>query len=209
MIWTHVYDLALKLIVLFLSIFLFTSLPVFDDHVIVLIITSFAVSIIFYIFFLRTLGSYLYSRFTLKMPVSFAQAKQLNEALAPNPFFTNDLKWLALNEIKELDPDTKYEVALKLLVKWKEQKKEARKLQIEKFKRSSSQSKFFEITLAVLVVLCFVTSFLELPPANLIIKYYCIFFDTNSYSPILIGSILTLIVLFPILLIKKVIENKK
>lgn len=140
------------------------------------------------------------------MTIDFTQAKKLNDALSPNPFPFTSLKWLSLKEVKGLDKENKYNAAIELLDKWTEEKRVNREAQIEKFKNSLGQSKVFEVVMSLLVVICFITNFLNLPPASFAIKYYCNFFDTDKYSPMLIGGILTLILLLPVLLIKKIIK---
>ncbi len=204
MFWTHFYDLIVKFGILFLSIFAMTSFPFYDDYAILLILTSLAISSISYIYFLRTLGSYLYCRFTLKMPVDFKQAEKLNAALSPNPFTLLGLEWLPLNEVKHSEADMKFERAIELLEIWTEQKKLKRQEQIDKFKNNSTATKIYEISLGLICVGLLLTSFFNVPPASYLISYYCELFDTNEYHPILIGCLMIIIFLLPILIIKKI-----
>lgn len=201
MIWTHIYDLMIKLATLFLSIILFVSIPFFVDNELVLIILSIFISGILYIFFLRTLGSYFYSRFTLKMKINYSQAKKMNDAFSP--LTLTDLNWLPLKDLKNVEEKDKYAVALERLEKWKEEKRIARKKQIDDFKNSTSFGKVLEIIFGLIVLTCFVISHYNLPPASYLISFYCDLLNENSYPPMLIGSFLSLIVLVPYIIIKR------
>jgi hypothetical protein len=201
--WTHIYDLTVKIGVIVLSVITFTNTPYFEDYPILLISLSLAVSIFLYLIFLRTLGSYLYCRINLKMPVSLDRAKALNDALSPNPFSIYGHEWLHLKEVKYLDDDKKYATALQMLEQWRIEKITERKKQVEDFKNASPLSKAYQVAIVLMAVVFLLTSFLNIPPASYVIRYYCQLFDTDEYSPILIGCLMILAALLPILLIKK------
>jgi hypothetical protein len=74
---------------------------------------------------------------------------------------------------------------------------------------SSMADKILQAVAVTIVVASFLTSLLELPPATFLIKYYCSIFDTDRYSPIVIGGIMVIVGLLPILLIKKIMAAKK
>lgn len=137
------------------------------------------------------------------MYLNFNQAKKLNPALSPNPFSFIGLEWLPLKEVNDLESDKKYGTSIELLDKWIQQKKLRRLEQKEKYKNSSATSKVFEISLGVLSIILFITSFLNIPPASIVINYYCELFNTNEYNPMLIGCIMIIPLLLPILIIKK------
>jgi len=204
MFWTHFYDLIVKFGILFLSIFAMTSFPFYDDYAILLILIALAISIVSYIYFFRTLGSYLYCRLTLMMPVDFNKAKKLNPALSPNPFSFSGLEWLPLQEVKHLESDMKFARSIELLDLWTKQRKLKRQEQIDKFKNNSTATKIYEISLGVICIGLLITSIFNVPPASYLINYYCELFDTNEYHPILIGFVMIIIFLLPILIIKKI-----
>ncbi len=208
MFWTHIYDLVMKIGVLFLSIIILHNIPFLEDKGIVVTCVSLIISVVSYILFLRTLGSYLYCRLSLKMPINFKQAEALNEALAPNPFPFTNLLWLPLKEVKDLHVEHKYETAIALLYQWKLDKQRKREEQINQSKNNSPIIKGLERLSVVIVLASFATSFLKLPPATFVIQYYCNLFDTNEYSPFFISCIMTIVCLLPIILIKRKLENK-
>lgn len=205
MIWTHIYDLIVKLGTLFLSIFALTLIPFFEEQGVLIVILSIIFSVIAYTIFLRTLGSYLYCRLTLKMPVTMKQAKTLNKGLAPIPFQFGDFSWLPLTEVKNID-DNKYDMALSLIDQWTMKRRERWQKIIE---QSTGFVKFIEILMAVIFIGMLATSHFNIPPASYIIELYCKIFDTNEYHPMLIGSLTSFIFIFPLILIKKVIQKKQ
>jgi hypothetical protein len=73
----------------------------------------------------------------------------------------------------------------------------------------SSTHKILQIIAVLVVIYSFVASFFELPPATIFIKYYCTVFDTDRYSPILIGGILVILGLTPLIVIKQLMNAKK
>jgi hypothetical protein len=138
------------------------------------------------------------------MKVDFQQAGSLNEALSPYPF--PSLEWLPLEEIRNIKKEDRYETAISLLNSWKQQK--LKQKQIEKSKNSSSFIKGMEVVMIIWVIFSFLTSFLALPPATFFIAYYCTFLSTDSYSPVLIGCLMTLVLSGPIWIVRKYLERK-
>lgn len=116
--WTHLYDLIAKLGTLFLALFILTNIQFISDNCILVPVLAITITVIAYIFYLRTLSSLLYCKFTLGMNVNYKKAKVLNPALSPNPFSLNGYTWLPLKEIKHLDNNIKYETALGLMYSW-------------------------------------------------------------------------------------------
>lgn len=204
MIWTHIYDLIVKFGILFLSIFALNLIPFFEGHGGIVVILSIILSIATYILFLRTLGSYLYSRFTLKMKITIGQAKSLNSGLAPIPFQFGDFKWLPLTEIKHID-NNKYELALSLITQWNMERRE--KWQKTK-ERSTGLVKYIEFLIVAIYLGMLAISHFNIPPASYLIDFYCNIFNTNKYSPMLIGSLASLIFILPLSIIKKSIQKK-
>ena len=120
--WTHLYDLIAKLGTLFLSLFVLTNIPFISDNSVLVPILAITITAVAYIFYLRTLASLLYCKFTLGMNINFKEAKELNPALSPNPFSLKGYNWLPLKEIKSIDKNVKYETALRLMQNWQKNK---------------------------------------------------------------------------------------
>lgn len=209
MFWTHIFDLLLKLAILFLNIIcLISFLPKFQYHDIVCICLSILLSSIIYVYFLRTLGSYLYCKLVLKMNISFNEAKQLNPSLAPYPFNLTRFEWLPFTEIKSIPKEKRFHQMLQIQNDWQNNKKQEYIQQKNNFLNANTTLKVIQYLIWTLVGVFFITSYLQVPPAIYIINLYCTILDTNEYSPMFIGSILTLL-LTPIhLYIQKRINDK-
>jgi hypothetical protein len=203
MFWTHIYDSILKAGFWLILMLTLLSIPYFEESMMLVLLISTVISIVAYVLFLRTFGSYLYCRFTLKMKVTFQEAKALNEALSPATLRYFDMKWLPLKEVKPLHESKKYAVALKMLNDWTEQRKQKRKEQKDTFKDSPLFIKLLDVLTVVSCVGFLVTSIFNLPPASYVINLYCGLFDTNKYDPMLIGMLMTLVVVLPVLFYKK------
>ena len=201
MFFTHIFDKLLKLTSLLISVLCVMQTEAFDDFLVLQIIFVLLSSAILYVGFFRTLSSYFYARFYLKMDLNFNQAKELNEALSP--VFNLRLKWLPLLEIKEIDADYKYETALKLIENWKqEQIVEQQKIK-QNFKEASLKTKVLTIIMYGLVLYVFVAVFMHWYPMSLLNDFYMNLFNTNEYYPMLNGMITAL----PIILIFKMIDK--
>lgn len=207
MFWTHVYDLLIKFSVLSLSIIFLISIPFFENKGILVGLLSLVISILSYILFLRTTGSYLYCRLALKMGIIFNQAKNLNAAIAPSPSQFSNFNWLPLTEVKYLEEDKKYETALSLLNNWELEKATHKSKEIEKFNNNSLAIKILDIISIIIVFASFFTTVFQLPPATFLIKFYCNFFNTEKYSVTLISVIMIIIVLLPLLPLRKLIDK--
>jgi hypothetical protein len=202
--WTHIYDAVLKAGFWLLAVIVAVNSPYFEDSVIEGVLVSTLITIAVYVYFLRTLGSYLYCRFTLNMKfITFDEAKALNEALSPNPFPYFDKKWLPLKEVKSLPELEKYSAALNMLERWTKERKQKWQDKKDTFNNSPVFIKVLDV-LTVIVCLGFLaTSILDLPPASYVIRLYCHVFDTNQYSPMLIGMLMTLVVVLPVFFYKR------
>ncbi|MBS1512884.1 MAG: hypothetical protein JST86_18725 [Bacteroidetes bacterium] len=209
MVWTHIYDLLAKLLSLAITAVILQLLPLYDLGTPVIALITIGISVSIYIVFFRTLGSYCYCRWKLGMPVTFNEAKILNNALSPNPFRNPGSKWLTLQEVKSMQTEDKYASALQLLQQWEEKKEKVKQEESEKQQNKTAGEKFFEILTVVIIISVFLTVFFEQPPATYVIQYYCKLFDTQEYSPILIGGIMVLVILLPLLLIKIIFFGKK
>jgi hypothetical protein len=212
MIWTHKYDLAIKIVTLVICafiIYLITTLeiPALEDRGMLIALPIIGLGIIFYALFFRTIGTYLYCRLVLKMKIGFKQSAALNNAFAPNPF--TNLKWLPMIEIRGLDDDKKYEVALTILKNWENDNTKKRTVDKNDYKNQPTYGKLLYLVMFAIIIFSFLASLLEIPPATYLIQYYCKIFDTQEYSPVLIGAILTFVGLFPVLGIKKCIDLLK
>jgi hypothetical protein len=199
MIWTHTYDLILKLLTLFLSIFCLTQIPYLENNEVSIVI-GIILFFVVYNLYVRTLATYLYCKFTLKMNVDIIQAKKINGAFSP----IFNIKWLPMRELRELDEtNNKYETALSTYEKWEEEKKQNRNIQWEKFKNDKLKNKILKIIMYILLGYFMIAAFLNLPPANLLTLTFCRLFDTNEYYPILNLLILVL----PIILLFKIFDK--
>jgi len=196
MIWTHIYDLILKLTTLFLSIIILIPIPYLGDNGIVVVILGIILFFVIYNLFVRTLATYLYCKFTLKMNIDLSQAKQLNEAYSP--IFPMTMKWLPMKELKNIDETIKYQTALDTYRNWDEQNKQNRKQQLQDFKNAGQKTKILTVIMYVLVVYFMIAGFMDLPPANYLTLGYCKLFDTENYYPLLNCFILVIptIILF-------------
>ena len=202
MMWTHLYDLVLKLVTMFLVIVLIVQVPVVGSNAFVGILLVIILFFVSYYLLIRTLATYLYCKLTLKMNLRFKQAKKLNDAISP--VFSLDMQWLPMTEIKALDDNIKYKVALNTYAIWKEEKQKKMQQRLLDFKAAGQQSKTLTVVQYVLVAYIAIASFMNLPPANYLTIAFCKLFDTDKYYPILNSFLL----IVPTLLIFKVLGRK-
>lgn len=202
MFWTHKYDLIFKIVNLIISILILVELDYQDYNVAFFIIGIMALFSIFYFLFFRTISSYLYSKFTLKMDLTFAQAKKLNGAFSP--IFNYNFKWLPLKEIKNIDNDLKYKTALMIYEEWDLGNKFFFRENLKEFKNSEIAAKVWTITMYLLIGFFGLASILNIAPASYITEWYCRTFETLSYYPM----INLLILCIPVVLINKYLEKK-
>ncbi|MDR0802453.1 hypothetical protein [Fluviicola sp.] len=191
MIWTHTYDLILKLSTILLSIAVLIQIPYLEDRGMVSIILSVILFFVVYNTFVRTLATYLYCKLTLKMNVDLSQAKQLNGAFSP--VFPLKMKWLPMRELSNIEDPDKYQIALDIYKKWDEQNKQSKKQQFQNFKNSEQKTKILTVIMYVLTGYFVIAGFMNLPPANYLTLAYCKLFDTDEYYPILNGFLLVLL----------------
>jgi hypothetical protein len=76
-------------------------------------------------------------------------------------------------------------------------------------KNQTPSTKIFQVFAVLLIIYCFIAGFFELPPATLLISYYCQLFNTNEYPASLISLILFFICLIPLGVVKKIIDHKR
>lgn len=115
LLYTHIYDLILKLITLFGLIVLLAECSFFNERVVLLLSVFVVLFLTLYYFLIRTVGSWLYCRINLKMKLSLLQAAKLNAALSPIAG-----TWLPMLEIKNIKQEDKYNFALHLYENWKQ-----------------------------------------------------------------------------------------
>lgn len=201
MLRTHLIDGLIKLGLMFALIFLVANIPFFDGRGYLLLFTVITAFFLLYFYIFRTLGSYLYAMWVLKMQVTWEQAKTLNEGLAP--FKNHFMTWLPLKEVKNLDDDIKYTTAIQLIEKWKLENKNKKREAFESLKKGSTLTKTLKYFYLGYIVVSLLTSILNLPPASYIIEWYCNFFEDENYYPMFIWAIMVLPVAFPVLILKK------
>lgn len=183
MIWTHIYDLILKLFCLLAPIALLAQIPFLEQHNALLFVFSFILSGLSYYAFFRTLGSQLYSQLVLKMPLSFSEAKKLNAAFAPLiPF---PFEWLPMKEIAQVEAHLKYEMALQILHEWQTENKLKRAQYLSHFSNSSLKTKIMTGLAYLTIAYLIVASFINIPPVSYLSAAYMGLFNTNEYYPIL------------------------
>ena len=201
MIWTHIYDLFLKLITMFL-VFILLEILHLEKNIIIHIVLAIVLFLIIYTFIFRTIATYLYCRLTLKMNVSLEQAKNLNGAFSP--IFPLNFKWLPMKELKSIDNNIKYETAIGIYQKWQKENKTTRVQYIDNFKNSQLKIKLLTLSGGLLIGYFIIASFFNIPPASWVTEIFCKLFETQTYSPILNCILLIL----PTVLIFIKIEKK-
>lgn len=173
MFFSHIYDNILKIATLFLCAVLSLAIPGFEDNTLFVLAFMLALFLIVYFAFVRTVATFLYCRFTLKMPLTLSQARQLNEAVTPVFFW--QMKWLPLAEIKDMEPSLKFGKTLELYAAWKETNRQERKQNWVDFKQAGTRTKLLTVIMYFLVGYLSLASFFSWPPVN-------IFGDTQDES---------------------------
>ena len=203
MVWTHFFDLLLKLISIIPTfiIAIAAMMPYYTDEgpgiLSVLLILAFWYVIYKYLF--RTLATYLYCRISLKMKVSFEEARQLNEAYTP----IFGMKWLPMKELRNARNIDKYQVALGIFRAWDEERRQDRQQTWAEFNHSGLGTRALTVLKYLLIVYFCIAVINGWPPADFLISVYCRLFDTERYYPALIMIILIL----PVVWIFKAIDK--
>lgn len=183
MVWTHRYDFLLKIIFGLIVILIFVNVPLFFGDLIFSIIIWSSVSYLLYNLYIRSFSSYLYCRYTLKMPLTYKEAGKLNEAFSPVSF--TRMEWLPMKEIIDADPDVKYQLALAMLNQWQLKKAEENNKRLEQLKQSNWWIRLTTVLYYVLIVYLTIATFLELYPMDLIARWTCKWMGTSTYYPML------------------------
>jgi hypothetical protein len=203
MVWTHFFDLLFKLISIIPTfiIAIAAMMPYYTDEgpgiLSVLLILAFWYVIYKYLF--RTLSTYLYCRISLKMKVSFEEARQLNEAYTP----IFGMKWLPMKELRNARNIDKYQVALGIFRAWDEERRQDRQQTWAEFNHSGLGTRALTVLKYLLIVYFCIAVINGWPPADFLISVYCRLFDTERYYPALIMIILIL----PVVWIFKAIDK--
>lgn len=201
MVWTHIYDLVFKLLGLLISIAIVLQVPYLADSGMVAILAVAFLFLLGYNYLLRTLATYCYCRFTLKMDISLLQAKPLNKAFTPA--FPSRLEWLPMKALKDVDSDLKYQIALDTCNRWQEDRKVARSQSLDDFKSAKLRTKVLTVIAYILVFYFFFAGLMDLPPADTITRFYCRLLGTDRYYPLFNAVLLAV----PTLLIFKAIDK--
>ncbi len=201
MIWTHIYDLLLKIATLFVSIFILMQIPVLPDYPWVMLFLIGAVFFGLYFTLVRTLATYLYCRYTLKMDVNLNEAKQLNGAFTP--MFSLRMKWLPMKELIKVNDASKFQMALDIYKKWDDQNNQKTKQEIQNFKNAQQRTKVLTVLMYLLVGYFTLAGFLDWSPANYLTTAYCKLFNTSHYYPFLNSVLLAV----PIILIFRAFDK--
>jgi len=192
MAWTHTYDLLIKILLIAVIIFLCATGTdmleaqgfIVPGNALGISVMCFAVVLYvgIYQFVLRTLSSYLYARWTLKMPVSFAEARTLNKAftaLAPMG------RWMPMRDLLLYPPQDRYRQALAWL-----HRHEALTAELDQRIRNSTDKPlvsktFFEIAAVLVVIAALVVGFMNYPPANYLSAAQAAVLGEGQYYPFL------------------------
>jgi hypothetical protein len=203
MVWTHFFDLLFKLISIIPTLFIIITVmfPIFADEgsVILLVVFMLGFWYVIYKYLFRTLATYLYCRISLKMKVSFEEARQLNEAYTP----IFGMKWLPMKELRNARNIDKYQVALGIFRAWDEERRQDRQQAWAEFNHSGLGTRALTVLKYLLIVYFCIAVINGWPPADFLISVYCRLFDTERYYPALIMIILIL----PVVWIFKAIDK--
>lgn len=206
LMWTHIFDLFVKGIVLLCSTVFLEYVLDIDAEQWLVITSILALSVVLYYAFFRTLGSYLYGRIRLRMPLSWRQAQSLNKALSP--VFSTE--WLPMKEVKEVEMGLRYPTALELCNNWTEERTQNRQEHVVWFQNLDALSKAVNVVFLVLALALMAASIFNVAPASYVTDAYCAFFDTDEYYPMLNMLVLLLPLLGMAFLLSKLgIKFKK
>ncbi len=204
MFWTHLYDLIFKLISFAMVLAVVLSISFFEEKNVAVALIIAVLYFLVYNYVFRTFATYLYCRLTLKMNVTLNQAKQLNNAFSP--LLPTSLEWLPMRELRDMDDDVKYQVALHLYNEWIEEKRQHWITFTQDFKNSSLGTKLLTITMYGLVVYFMLAGILNWQPVLFLGREYCMIFYSNTYPSFWIGIICSALTL---LLFKAIDKNIK
>lgn len=191
-VYTHFFDLLAKALSLGISMAVIFGIPDLPDHGFLIATLTIIPSFLVFVLFFRTLGSYCYARFSLRMDLSWGQAKKLNAALSPMFTLKTNMEWLPLKEVKELEPEEKYNTALSLTAEWQQDHRDWWTDKATRLKNASFMVKLLTVIQWLLCIFFFIASFLNLPPASYLSQLYMSLFETNSYSPTINALVLTI-----------------
>lgn len=191
MAWTHTYDLLIKLLLMVVIILFCIPVPdLLEAEGItlsggnlgaVMILTIILLFACAYHFLLRTLSSYLYARFTLKMPISYAEAKPLNKA------FTTLVpmgKWLPMRELLLYPPEDRYRQALTTVYGYEAMEAELDRMIREKSGRPPFSKTAFEIVAVSVAILCAIIGMANFPPASYLSRMQGSLLGDGRYYPL-------------------------
>lgn len=167
--YTHLYDIICKASSLILGLSIATLIPNSDNDPMTIIIGGLTLFVGLYFGFFRTLSSLAYCKFTLKMDITFSQAKQLNPALSP--LTLRSLHWLPLKEIKTLLTEQKLEAALATQAAWLAIRNAKRKQVLPQFLSSSIKTKTVTLLGHCGAVYFGIATFVDLPPCSWLNAY--------------------------------------
>lgn len=191
MFWTHFYDSLLRVVTLIGLLWLYFHFFPHDDSSLGFLMVFVAWGLL-YFYGVRTLASYLYCRLTLGMRVSLQQAQSLNGAFSP----VASLYWLPMREIKQVDPDLRYDRALELFQQWEEAKYQEQQRQIADFRGAARRTQIMTVLMWLSAGYALLAGVSDLPPSNYLTVLFCTVFNTQTYYPLLNSIVMvTLVVL--------------
>ncbi|MBX7227156.1 MAG: hypothetical protein K1X55_14065 [Chitinophagales bacterium] len=159
-----------------ISLLVFLKIPGVKEIAWLVIVLSMILAVLLYLGFFRTLGTYLYAKFILKMELSLAQARQLDGAFAPINF--KNMSWLPMKELRNIEHDKRFEVAIEIYQKY------SQKQQIENNIPKTTKTKILRLLMYSLMIYFAIAGFMNLPPANFLTNIFCSIFKTEKYYPV-------------------------
>jgi len=177
MFWSHKYDFVLKLLSLAICIGLL--IPILNSldstgsysgrwYVFGMMAIAVVLFMGSYLLLFRTISTFAYAKFTLKMNLSFHQARTLNNAYTP---LLPHNKWLPMQELRDMPDDTKYETALAILQQWEDAKRSERNAKRTEFANAPLALKALKILFGALMVWIFIAGVANLPPCSYITNF--------------------------------------
>lgn len=197
--FTHFFDGLFKLLTLGFAVFIVLEIQFLNNSPLALITGVLTISFILYFYVFRSLSSFFYTRFILKMDITYIQASLLNPSLSPLSIYNQE--WLKLEEVKDLESSKKLPSALEIQDDWLKEKAWKRKSVLPTFIESSTKTKVLTILSLLWIAYSSVASFTDWPPASFINSFLSKHLEI--YSPM--ATILLLVV--PVLLLVRALDK--
>ncbi len=183
-LWTHIFDLLTKLILIILLACSILIGQYVSSWGVVYTLLFGLVSMLFYWFILRTIGSWVYCFLILRMRIGWKKAAQLNGAFSP----ILDSTWLPMLELKNLSNKDKYQQALNIYQLHRKEQKETKLKYKKDWEKLSKEKKVIIVLLNAMILSSVIIIIFDLPPIETVNNLYCRLTSYNNlcfYNPIL------------------------